>query len=262
MTPPASQAARRASRALGAAPRCCTASTCRRGRLLDRASSGPTARASRPCCKALAGLLPHDGEVRLQGRPLAATGRRAQRARAAGLAGPGRARQRRRPDGATTSRCWAACRISAGWRAPCAADHAAVERALRTHAGLGLARPRRSAQLSGGERQRVLLARALAVEADGAADGRAAGQPRPAAPGRLAARGARNWSPRAARWSACCTNSAWRWQADQLVVMGGGRVLHHGALRRPGHARALRRRVRRTASRRTAWPATGWPLPP
>jgi len=52
------------------------------------------------------------------------------------------------------------------WLAPAsAADHAAVEKALRsTHAWDW--RGRALGQLSGGERQRVLLARALAVEAE------------------------------------------------------------------------------------------------
>jgi iron complex transport system ATP-binding protein len=49
--------------------------------------------------------------------------------------------------------------------APGAADDAAVQRALIETEALALA-GRRLAELSGGERQRVLLARALAVEAD------------------------------------------------------------------------------------------------
>jgi iron complex transport system ATP-binding protein len=48
--------------------------------------------------------------------------------------------------------------------APSAADHAAVERALRATQAWDW-RGRALGQLSGGERQRVLLARALAVEA-------------------------------------------------------------------------------------------------
>ena len=74
--------------------------------------------------------------------------------------------------------------------APSAADHAAVERAMRRPSAWDW-RDRPLGSLSGGERQRVLLARALAVRGAGAADGRAAGQPRPAAPGRLAAHRAR-----------------------------------------------------------------------
>ena len=108
-----------------------------------------------------------------------------------------------------------------------------------TQAGTGATRP--LGQLSGGERQRVLLARALAVEAAGAADGRAAGQPRCAAPGRLAACACARWSPPAAPWSACCTNSAWRSQADELLVLAGGRVMHQAA---PAPIAGLRHRAR------------------
>jgi iron complex transport system ATP-binding protein len=48
--------------------------------------------------------------------------------------------------------------------APSAADQRGGGAGAARHAGLGLARPRLG-QLSGGERQRVLLARALAVQA-------------------------------------------------------------------------------------------------
>ncbi|MFC7334169.1 ABC transporter ATP-binding protein [Rhodocista pekingensis] len=51
------------------------------------------------------------------------------------------------------------------WRAPGAADAAAIERAL-SQCGVGHLRDRVVTTLSGGERARVLLARALAVEPD------------------------------------------------------------------------------------------------
>jgi hypothetical protein len=92
---------------------------------------------------------------------------------------------------------------------PSAADHAAVEQALRTtqawdwrHRPLGAAVGRRAPARAAGPRP----GRAGA----GAADGRAPGQPRPAPPGRLAAHWCARWWPRAARWSACCTRCRWR----------------------------------------------------
>ncbi len=122
---------------------------------------GPNGAGKSTFLKCLAGLLPHAGNVSLLGQPLK------------GLPGRVRARQL----------AWLGQNESAGddltvldvallgrlphqaWLAsPSAADHAAVEQALKATQAWDW-RYRTLGQLSGGERQRVLLARALAVQA-------------------------------------------------------------------------------------------------
>jgi len=127
---------------------------------------GPNGAGKSTLLKALAGLLPHRGEVFLFGEPAAKVpGRvRAQRLSwlgQSGAAGEGSADDLMVYDIAMLGRLphqrWLA--------APSAEDRAAVERALRsTQAWEWRERP--LGQLSGGERQRVLMARALAVEAE------------------------------------------------------------------------------------------------
>ena len=122
---------------------------------------GPNGAGKSTLLKVLAGLLPHTGEVRLLGQPLLALASR-QRARQLAWLGQneGSAEDLSAWDVAMLGRlphqAWLA--------APSAADHTAVEQALRaTQAWEWRGRP--LSQLSGGERQRVLLARALAVQA-------------------------------------------------------------------------------------------------
>ena len=122
---------------------------------------GPNGAGKSTLLKALAGLLPHAGTVSLLGRPLHSL--------------PGRER--------AVQLSWLGQNESSGddlcvldvamlgrlphqaWLAsPSAVDHQAVERALRATQAWDW-RHRALGQLSGGERQRVLLARALAVEA-------------------------------------------------------------------------------------------------
>lgn len=123
---------------------------------------GPNGAGKSTLLKVLANLLPHVGTVDLLGKPLHHM--------------PNRDRARRL--------AWLGQNESAGddlmvqdvvmlgrlphqpWLAPPSeADHAAVARALQTTQAWEW-RGRALGQLSGGERQRVLLARALAVEAD------------------------------------------------------------------------------------------------
>ncbi|MBO9647451.1 MAG: ABC transporter ATP-binding protein [Variovorax sp.] len=126
---------------------------------------GPNGAGKSTLLKVLAGLLPHSGEVRLFGEPLAAMRARARARRLSWLgqggAGEGSADDLMVYDVAMLGRLphqrWLA--------APSEADRAAVERALRSTQAWEW-RDRPLGQLSGGERQRVLLARALAVEAD------------------------------------------------------------------------------------------------
>ena len=122
---------------------------------------GPNGAGKSTLLKVLAGLLPASGQVTLLGQPLPDLPAR-HRAQQLSWLGQNEASA---DDlcaydvamlGRLPHQPWLA--------APSAADHAAVERALRTTQAWDW-RGRPLGQLSGGERQRVLLARALAVEA-------------------------------------------------------------------------------------------------
>ncbi len=123
---------------------------------------GPNGAGKSTLLKVLAGLLAHRGEVALLGQPLAAL-RHRERARQLSWLGQNESSA----DDLTAYDVAMLGRLPhQAWLAPpSAADHAAVERALRaTQAWDWRGRP--LGQLSGGERQRVLLARVLAVEAE------------------------------------------------------------------------------------------------
>ena len=122
---------------------------------------GPNGAGKSTLLKALAGLLPHIGQVALLGQPLSAW---PHRVRAQQLAWLGQ--NESSGDDLTV---WDVAMLGrlphqAWLSAPSAADHAAVQRALKSTQAWDW-RARSLGQLSGGERQRVLLARALAVEA-------------------------------------------------------------------------------------------------
>ncbi|MBV8379287.1 MAG: ABC transporter ATP-binding protein [Paucibacter sp.] len=122
---------------------------------------GPNGAGKSTLLRALSGLLPASGEVRLLGRSLADWPAR-ERARSLAWMGQneGGAEDLRVLDvvmlGRLPHQAWLA--------PPSAADHAAVQAAMQQTQSWEW-RERRLATLSGGERQRVLLARALAVEA-------------------------------------------------------------------------------------------------
>ncbi len=121
---------------------------------------GPNGAGKSTLLKALAGVLPHRGEVALLGRPLSAWPHR-QRAQQLSWLGQNEA-------SADDMTVWDVAMLGRlphqTWLSPPnAADRAAVERALRATQAWDW-RARSLGQLSGGERQRVLLARALAVE--------------------------------------------------------------------------------------------------
>jgi iron complex transport system ATP-binding protein len=123
---------------------------------------GPNGAGKSTLLRALAGLLPHAGDISLLGRSLAAYGGR-ERARCLSWLGQNQSSA----DDLTVQDVAMLGRLPhQSWLATASAtDHAAVEQALRaTQAWEWRARP--LGQLSGGERQRVLLARALAVQAE------------------------------------------------------------------------------------------------
>ncbi len=123
---------------------------------------GPNGAGKSTLLKVLAGLLPHTGDVALLGQPMLQM-RAKQRAQQLSWLGQNEASA----DDLTAYDVTMLGRLPhQPWlAAPSPEDVAAVERALRsTQAWLW--RDRALGQLSGGERQRVLLARALAVEAE------------------------------------------------------------------------------------------------
>lgn len=123
---------------------------------------GPNGAGKSTLLKVLANLLPHEGEVTLCGRPIAEL---PGRVRARQLAWLGQ--NETTGDDLTVFDVAMLGRLPhQSWlAAPDAPDHVAVERALRATQAWDW-RERALGQLSSGERQRVLLARALAVEAD------------------------------------------------------------------------------------------------
>jgi iron complex transport system ATP-binding protein len=122
---------------------------------------GPNGAGKSTLLRCLAGVLPHSGTVHLLGKPMQLL---PQRERARQLAWLGQ-----NETSADDLTVWDVALLGRlphqAWLAPASpADHAAVEQALRaTQAWDWRCRP--LGHLSGGERQRVLLARALAVQA-------------------------------------------------------------------------------------------------
>jgi iron complex transport system ATP-binding protein len=123
---------------------------------------GPNGAGKSTLLKALAHLLPYSGEVRLLGQPMQSMSARTRARRLAWL-GQGEAGG----DDRTVFDLVMLGRLPhLRWlSSPAAADFAAVEQALRATQAWDW-RARLVSQLSGGERQRVLIARALAVQAD------------------------------------------------------------------------------------------------
>ncbi|MDD0808896.1 ABC transporter ATP-binding protein [Curvibacter sp. RS43] len=197
---------------------------------------GPNGAGKSTLLRALAGLLPHQGTVELQGRRLADWPARERGQRLAWLGQSEHA--------ADDLLVWDVAMLGRlphrGWlAAPDARDHAAVEQALRCTQAWDW-RHRSLGQLSGGERQRVLLARALAVQA----------------PVLLMDEPLANLDPpHQADWLTTVRTLvrlghtvisvlhevSMALQADDVVVMAAGRVLHHGAAAQPETQRCLER---------------------
>ena len=195
---------------------------------------GPNGAGKSTLLRALAGLIPHTGTVHLLGRELADWPRR-DKARALSWLGQNEAAA----DDLTVYDVAMLGRLPhQPWLAPpSAADHAAVEQALRaTHAWDW--RQRTLGGLSGGERQRVLLARALAVQAQVLLMDEPLANLDP---------------PHQTDWLhtmralvdaggtvvSVLHEVSLALQADDMVVMAAGRVLHQGACGAPDTHSAL-----------------------
>jgi len=184
---------------------------------------GPNGAGKSTLLKVLAGLLAHRGSVSLLGQPLATL--------------PGRLRAQQM--------AWLGQNESTGedltvwdvamlgrlphqpWLAgPSPSDHAAVEQALRATQAWDW-RARSLGQLSGGERQRVLLARALAVQAQVLLmDEPLANLDPPHQSDWLAV--VRGLIAEGKTVVSVLHELTMALQADHLVVMAQGRVLHQG----------------------------------
>ncbi len=197
---------------------------------------GPNGAGKSTLLKALAGLLPGRGQVALLGRPLHDWPRR-ERARALAWLGQNESAA----DDLTVLDVAMLGRLPhQGWMAPpSAVDHAAVERALRTTQAWDW-RARALGQLSGGERQRVLLARALAVQAQVLL------MDEPLA--NLDPPHQADWLLLARALAAGGTTVvsvlhelSMALHADDVVVLAGGRLRHHGGASDSATHRALER---------------------
>ena len=197
---------------------------------------GPNGAGKSTLLKALAGLLPSTGQVALLGRPLPDWPRR-ERARALSWLGQNESAA----DDLTVYDVAMLGRLPhQGWMAPPnSADHAAVQHALHTTQAWEW-RDRALAQLSGGERQRVLLARALAVQAQVLLmDEPLANLDPPHQADWLLL--ARALAAQGTTVVSVLHELSFALHADDVVVLAGGRLQHHGAANDTATHRALER---------------------
>ena len=195
---------------------------------------GPNGAGKSTLLKVLAGLLPHTGEVTLLGQDLAQWSPR-HRAQQLSWLGQNEASA----DDLTSYDVTMLGRLPhQPWLAPPSPqDHAAVERALRTTQAWDW-RDRALGQLSGGERQRVLLARALAVQAQVLLmDEPLANLDPPHQTDWLMA--VRELVAGGKTVVSVLHEISFALLSDEMVVMAGGRVLHQGACSEVATHRAL-----------------------
>ena len=195
---------------------------------------GPNGAGKSTLLKVLAGLLPHRGSVALLGQDMASL---PGRVRARQLAWLGQSESS--GDDLTV---WDVAMLGRlphqDWlAAPGAADHAAVEQALRATQAWDW-RDRALGQLSGGERQRVLLARALAVQAQVLLmDEPLANLDPPHQADWLSM--VRALVAQGSTVVSVLHEVSMALQADQMVILANGRLLHQGACADPATHRAL-----------------------
>ena len=195
---------------------------------------GPNGAGKSTLLKALAGLLPHTGTVSLLGQPLATL---PGRVRAQQLAWLGQ-----NESTGEDLTVWDVAMLGrlphqAWLAAPSAADHAAVEQALRATQAWDW-RARALGQLSGGERQRVLLARALAVQAQVLLmDEPLANLDPPHQADWL--RVVRDLIAQGKTVVSVLHEISFALHADQMVIMAQGRITHQGHCTDPVTHRAL-----------------------
>ncbi|GKS88907.1 ABC transporter ATP-binding protein [Acidovorax sp. SUPP2539] len=198
---------------------------------------GPNGAGKSTLLKVLAGLLRGaavSGRVELLGRPLAAMPARERACRLAWLG-----QNEASADDLTAYDVAMLGRLPhQRWMAPAsAADHAAVEQALRTTQAWDW-RHRPLGQLSGGERQRVLLARALAVQAEVLLmDEPLANLDPPHQADWLHAM--RALAAGGGTVVSVLHEVSLALQADDMAIMDRGRIVHHGACADPATHAAL-----------------------
>ena len=195
---------------------------------------GPNGAGKSSLLKVLAHLLPHTGEVMLLNQDMARLG---ARARAQQLSWLGQ-NESSADDLSVMDVAMLGRLPHQAWLAgPSAADHAAVEQALKATQAWDW-RERSLGQLSGGERQRVLLARALAVQAQVLLMDEPLANLDP---------------PHQADWLALMRDMvahgktvvsvlheiSMALHADQMVIMASGHVTHQGACGEAATHRAL-----------------------
>jgi len=195
---------------------------------------GPNGAGKSTLLKVLAGVLPHTGTVSLLGHPIHDL---PHRVRARQLAWLGQ-----NETSADDLTVWDVAMLGRlphqAWLAPpSAADHAAVESALRATQAWDW-RCRSLGQLSGGERQRVLLARALAVQAQVLLmDEPLANLDPPHQSDWLAV--VQALVTRGTTVVSVLHEISMALHADRVVVMAKGQVTHHGASADPATHQAL-----------------------